>query len=148
MQIFLPVGVAVYRIIDTLYDRPPESSASATASSSAPFSPAGLEPATPAPPPVHPPTVPLLPGHGGPTEEQCRQGGLIGGPITMAGPHAHDIHVAGGKARMELPDASAHQSAAGKKGGTPITAKQLPGGPCPCTHQNHVGGKCVMPVDW
>ncbi len=46
----------------------------------------------------------------------------------MAGPQAHAIQSAGGKAK-----------AASSKA---IIAKQLPGGPCPCTHHMHEGGMC------
>jgi hypothetical protein len=104
---------------------------------------------TPATPPVHPPTVPLLPGHGGPTEEQRRQGGLA----RVALPDAPAFHSAGGKSRVALPDAPAFHCAGGtaanhSKAGKASwsnrerTAKQLPEGPCPCPHLNHEGGKC------
>jgi hypothetical protein len=60
----------------------------------------------------------------------------------MALPDASAHQSAAGKARMALPDAGAAQSAGGKAGRGRVTAKQLPGGPCPCTHPDHEGGKC------
>ncbi len=55
----------------------------------------------------------------------------------MAGPHAHSIHSAGGKAGgkalMASPHSHAFHSKGGKVGGLQADpAKQLPGGPCKC----------------